>query len=142
MIRKAIYMRFGKADIPEDLRYTRNHLWVKIQGGLCTLGWTDYIQQNAGDVNFIELPQKGTAVKVDQDFGTIETSKWVDKLYSPINGRVVEVNEEIINRPELINEAPFTDGWFVEVEPLGEMRAQDSISAAEYFEYIKTCEGT
>jgi glycine cleavage system H protein len=142
MIRKAIYMRFGKADIIEDLRYTRNHLWVKIQNGLCTLGWTDYIQQNAGDVNFIELSQKGTAVKVDQDFGTIETSKWVDKLCSPINGRVVEVNEEVINRPELINEAPFADGWFVEVEPLGEIRAQDSMSATEYFEYIKTCEGT
>jgi glycine cleavage system H protein len=142
MIRKAIYMRFGKADILEDLRYTRNHLWVKIQDGLCTLGWTDYIQQNAGDVNFIELPQKGAVIKADQEFGTIETSKWVEKLYSPINCQVVEVNENALNHPELINEASYTDGWFVEVEPLGEMRAQDSMSAAEYFEYIKTCEGT
>lgn len=133
-------MRFETMDIPEDLSYTNTHLWVKIQNGLCALGWTDYIQANAGDVIYLELAEKGTPVNVDDEFGSIETSKWVDKLYSPINGRVVEVNEKIVHRPELINEAPFTEGWFVKVELQGEIGAQHLMSPLEYYEYLKACE--
>ena len=134
-------MRWGKVDIPEDLSYTKNHLWVKVQDGLCILGWTDYIQSNAGDVNYVELPQKGTQVNVNQDFGSIETSKWVDKLYSPIKGQVVEVNDKVLNDPELINKAPFTQGWLVKIEPQGEIKSQNLMSPMKYLEYIKASEG-
>ena len=133
-------MRYGTVDIPEDLNYTKNHLWVKMLDSLCTLGWTDYIQSNAGDVNYVELPRKGTSVKVDQDLGSIETSKWVDRLYSPIEGEVVEVNERVINDPELINKAPFTEGWLVKVEQKGEIGSGGLMSAGEYLEYLKACE--
>ncbi len=132
-------MQFGKATIPENLNYAKTHLWVKIQNNVCTLGWTDYIQRNAGDVNYIELPVKGTAVKVNLDFGTIETSKWVDRLYSPINGRVIEVNDGVVHNPEMINKFPFTQGWFIKVELQDGVGAQNLMSPMEYFEYIKVC---
>ncbi len=133
-------MRFGEVDIPEDLNYTQKHLWVRTQDQLCTLGWTDYIQKNAGDVNYVELPPKGTATEIDDDFGTIETSKWVDRLYSPIKGRVMETNDEVVKNPELVNKAPFTQGWFIKVEMQSETDSQGLMSPAEYLEYIKECE--
>lgn len=133
-------MRYGNVDIPEDLSYTRNHIWVKVLEDLCTLGWTDYIQSNAGDVNYVELPKKGTMVDVDEDFGSIETSKWVDRLYSPVKGEVVEVNGKVISQPHLINEAPFDEGWFIRIRPNGETASQDLLSASEYLEYLKACE--
>jgi glycine cleavage system H protein len=133
-------MRYGNADIPEDLNYTRNHLWVAIREGLCTLGWTDYIQSNAGDVNYVELPEKGTMVDLDEDFGSIETSKWVDRLYSPVKGEVVEVNGKVISQPDLINKAPFDEGWFVSIKPNSETESQNLMSATEYLAYLKACE--
>lgn len=132
-------MQFGTVDIPEDLSYTRNHLWVKIIDNLCILGWTDYIQSNAGDVNYVELPEKGTMVEMGQDFGSIETSKWIDRLYSPVSGQVVEVNDKVINQPELINKAPFTEGWLLKIKPNGEIGSQNLMSPLEYLEYIKAC---
>jgi glycine cleavage system H protein len=134
-------MQYGNTDIPEDLNYTRSHLWVAIKDGVFTLGWTDYIQSNAGDVNYVELPQKGTLVELDDDFGSIETSKWVDRLYSPIKGEVVGVNDRVINQPDLINKAPYVEGWFIRIKPNGETGAQNLMSATEYLEYIKACEG-
>ncbi len=133
-------MRFGEVDIPEDLNYTQKHLWIRIQDKLCTLGWTDYIQKNAGDVNYVELPPKGMATEIDDDFGTIETSKWVDRLYSPIKGRVMETNDDVVKNPELVNKAPFTQGWFIKVEMQSETDSQGLMSPAEYLDYIKTCE--
>lgn len=133
-------MRFGKIDIPEDLSYTKNHLWVKIEDSLCMLGWTDYIQSNAGDVNYVELPGKGTPVEVGKDFGTIETSKWVDRLYSPVNGRVVDVNDEVVRNPELINNTPFTKGWLLRIERQGETGSEGLMSPMEYFEFIQAAE--
>jgi glycine cleavage system H protein len=133
-------MRYGNADIPEDLNYTRNHLWVAIRHGVCTVGWTDYIQTNAGDVNYVELPERGTLVDLDDDFGSIETSKWVDRLYSPLRGEVVEVNDKVISQPDLINKAPYVEGWFVRIKPNGETASQNLMLATEYLEYIKACE--
>ena len=133
-------MQYENADIPEDLHYTRNHLWVAITDGICTLGWTDYIQSNAGDVNYVELPEEGTIVDVDEDFGSIETSKWVDRLYSPVKGQVVEVNHEVIGQPNLINKAPFAEGWFVKIEPNGKTGSKNLMSARDYLEYLKSCE--
>lgn len=133
-------MRYGKADIPEDLSYTKNHLWVKVLDPVCILGWTDYIQSNAGDVNHVELPARGAMVERDQDFGSIETSKWVDRLYSPLKGKVVDVNESVINQPGLINKAPFTEGWLVKIEPSGGVSSKDLMSPKQYFEYLRVCE--
>ena len=133
-------MQFGTVEIPEDLSYTKKHLWCKRSDNIFTLGWTDYIQSNAGDVNHVELAEKGTVVEVDQDFGSIETSKWVDKLYSPFMGLIVEINDKVIKNPEVINKAPFTEGWLVKIEPRGEIERQHLMSAVEYLEFLKACE--
>ena len=133
-------MRFGDAEIPEDLSYTKNHLWVDMKDRPYTLGWTDYIQINAGDVNNIHLPAKGTLLDVNQEFGSVETSKWVDRLYSPLKGRVVEVNKGLLNKPELINNAPFGKGWFITVEPSEKKPSEGVITPEEYCEYLKVCE--
>lgn len=133
-------MRYGNAEIPEELSYTKNHLWVNTLGDVSTLGWTDYIQSNAGDVNYLELPKKGTRVKAGDEFGSIETSKWVDKLYSPIEGEVVEVNDSVVKQPELINQFPFTEGWFVKIKPEDEMASRDLLSPADYLAFLKLCE--
>lgn len=135
-------MRFRDAEIPEDLSYTKNHLWVNMKDRLYTLGWTDYIQINAGDVNHIDLPAKGTLLNVRQEFGSIETSKWVDRLYSPLKGRVAEVNNKVLDNPELINCAPFGEGWFIAVEPSEEIQSEGLITPDEYYEYLKVCEKT
>ncbi|MEE8320488.1 MAG: glycine cleavage system protein GcvH [Gammaproteobacteria bacterium] len=133
-------MKFGKVDIPEDLSYTPSHFWVRVEDNLCTVGWTDYIQRNAGDVNYIELTANGTTLTVKQDFGTIETSKWVERLYSPVGGRVLEVNDRVIQIPWLINRAPFGEGWFIKIEMQGEMGPPSLMSTREYREHIKTCD--
>lgn len=133
-------MQFGTVNIPENLSYTNTHLWVKMQNGICTLGWTDYIQDNAGDVIYLELTDVGSPIEVDQEFGSIETSKWVDKLYSPLFGRIVEVNKKAILSPEIINQAPFTEGWFVKIEPQSKIELQQLMSPLEYLEHLKLCE--
>lgn len=133
-------MQFGEIDIPDDLGYTKKHLWIRRRNGLCTLGWTDYIQGNAGDVTYVELPEAGAVVEAGRDFGSIETSKWVDKLYSPVAGRVVEVNEKTATNPELINESPFADGWLIRIEPRDDAWLKELMSPAEYRAYIESCE--
>lgn len=133
-------MRYGEVEIPEDLIYTKKHLWVRIQDNVCALGWTDYIQYSAGDVNYVELPENGTQMEIDQDFGSIETSKWVERLYAPVNGLVTAVNDRIIHNPSLINKAPFTEGWFIKLDLQDETGPNNFMSPWEYLEYIKTCE--
>ena len=135
-------MRFRDAEIKENLSYTKNHLWVNMKDRLYTLGWTDYIQINAGDVNHIDLPAKGTLLNAEEEFGSIETSKWVDRLYSPFKGRVDEVNKKVLDNPELINSAPFGEGWFIAVEPSGEIKSKGLMTPEEYYEYLKVCEKT
>ena len=133
-------MKYGEVDIPEDLIYTKKHLWARIQENVCTLGWTDYIQYSAGDVNYVELPEKGTQMELDHDFGSIETSKWVERLYSPVKGRVTEVNDVVVRNPVLINKTPFTDGWFIKVDLEVEAGIKNSMSPLEYLDYVKLCE--
>ncbi len=133
-------MELEKTVIPEGLRYSRGHVWAAFENGLCVLGWTDYIQQNAGDVNYVELPEPGKRVEKDQEFGTIETSKWVDRLYSPIAGEVVASNREVLQRPELINQAPFGEGWLVKLRVDTAVESPTLLSPDEYAAYVQTCE--
>lgn len=133
-------MKYGNAEIPEELSYTKNHLWLSTLGDITTLGWTDYIQSNAGDVNYLELPKKGARVKAGDEFGSIETSKWVDKLYSPIEGEIVEINDRVVKQPELINQFPFSEGWFIKIKSEDEMTSQDLLTPADYLAFLKLCE--
>jgi glycine cleavage system H protein len=124
--------------IPVDLLYDRNHMWCREENDLRVIGWTDYAQFSAGDVRYISLQaKKGDVIETGNEFGTIETGKWVGKLYSPVPGEIIEVNAKIVKEPELINGSPYTEGWLVKIKPVEEEKT-GLLTPDEYQEIIKT----
>ena len=100
-------------DVPNDLVYTESDEWLRVEGDRVLVGVTDYAQQQLGDVVFVELPQRGSAVERGEPFGVIESVKAVSDLYAPVSGEVVDVNQDLTDRPELVNEDCYGDGWMV-----------------------------
>jgi glycine cleavage system H protein len=103
-------------NIPQDLLYTKDHEWVRLNGDLATIGVTDFAQGELGDVVFVQLPDKGTKVEQGKSFGTIEAVKAVADIYAPLSGEVVEVNGGLADKPETMNSDPYGDGWIVKVK--------------------------
>lgn len=97
--------------MPEDLRYTTDHEWVRVEGNNVRIGVTDYAQDALGDVVFVQVPTIGTSVKAGESFSEVESTKSVSDIYAPITGSVVEVNDELGDAPERLNEDPYGDGW-------------------------------
>ena len=105
-------------EFPEDLRYTKEHEWARDEGtGRVRVGITDYAQDALGDVVYVDVPEVGTAVTAGQPFGEVESTKSVSDVFSPISGTIVERNPLLEERPELVNEQPYADGWLVVIEP-------------------------
>ena len=119
-------------EIPDDLRYTAEDEWVLVEGGECTMGVTDYAQDQLGDVVFIELPDAGTAVTGGKPFGVIESVKAVSDLYAPLSGEVTERNERLADEPELVNSSPYGDGWMIKIRLANPARLEGLLSADEY----------
>ena len=105
-------------EIPEDLRYTREHEWARKKGERVVVGITDFAQDALGDVVYVDLPEVGVTVEADQPLGEVESTKSVSDVYSPVSGTIVERNPLIEERPELVNEQPYGDGWLVVIEPV------------------------
>jgi glycine cleavage system H protein len=124
-------------DFPKDLKYTKEHEWVKIDGDSVTVGITDYAQDSLGDVVYVELPQEGGNVTKNEPFGVVESVKAVSDLYSPVSGTVAEVNDAIIDSPEAINDDPYGDAWMIKVELASEDELDDLLSAEDYESYIE-----
>jgi glycine cleavage system H protein len=103
-------------DIPSDLKYTKEHEWVSLDGDIATIGITDYAQGELGDIVFVELPSVGENVSQMDSFGTIEAVKAVSDLYAPVSGEVVEVNEALADDPMVINRDPYGDGWMIRIK--------------------------
>lgn len=101
---------------PENLKYTKDHEWIRIEGSTGIVGITDYAQGELGDVVFVELPSVGKKVEFGQSFGTVEAVKAVSDLYSPVTGEVTEINKEIQDSPELVNKEPYERGWMIKVK--------------------------
>jgi glycine cleavage system H protein len=101
--------------IPDDLRYTKDHEWLRVEAGRGTVGITDFAQDALGDVVFVELPAVGTTLTAGQTFGVVESNKTVSDLFAPVAGQVVEVNEALRTRPELVNQEPYGGGWMIRV---------------------------
>lgn len=101
---------------PNDLKYTKEHEWVKIQNNSVTVGITDFAQGELGDIIFIELPKEGESFNVGEIFGTIEAVKTVSDLYMPLSGKIIEVNTSINDNPEFVNEDPYEKGWMIKIE--------------------------
>ena len=104
-------------EYPQDIRYTRQHEWARVEGGRIRIGITDYAQDALGDVVYVSLPAVGSAVTGDQPFGEVESTKSVSDVYAPVTGTVAEVNAALEEHSELVNQQPYGDGWLLLVEP-------------------------
>jgi glycine cleavage system H protein len=122
-------------EVPDDRRYLESHEWITTDTPT-RVGITDFAQDELGDVVFVELPQEGDTVTAGDSFGVVESIKAVSDLYAPISGEVVAVNEELFDRPELVNEDPFGDGWMLELDA-ADASFDDLLSAEEYREQIE-----
>jgi len=124
-------------DFPQDLKYTKEHEWVREEGGSVVVGVTDYAQDSLGDVVYVELPQEGAAVTKDEPFGVVESVKAVSDLYSPVSGTVLEVNDSIVDSPEVINDEPYGDAWMLKIELADPDDLDGLLSVEEYQSYIE-----
>jgi len=127
---------------PTDRRYTKEHEWVRVEDDLGTIGITDYAQDQLGDIVYLELPSPGTQVKQLDKLGEIESVKAVSDLYSPVSGELVEVNQEVNDRPELVNQSPYEEGWLVRVRLADPAEVDKLLSAEQYDELIAQAQET
>jgi len=123
--------------LTENLLYSEEHVWAKQEGDRVRIGITDFAQGDLGDIVFVELPELGDEIEADEPFGSVESVKTVSELYAPIGGRVIEINEELENSPELINESPYDEAWIIAVEPFDESELEELLSDEEYEEFIE-----
>ena len=124
-------------ELPEDLKYTREHEWVSIEDSVVTVGITDHAQEQLGEVVFVELPAVGDKVEKAEPFGVVESTKAVSDIYSPVTGEVKEVNDDLPDSPELVNEDPYGDGWMVKIAIGDATDLEDLMTAEEYRRYIE-----
>ncbi|MEO0275603.1 MAG: glycine cleavage system protein GcvH [candidate division WOR-3 bacterium] len=122
--------------VPEDLKYTKEHEWAKIEGDIATIGITDFAQSELSDIVYVELPAVGTMVEQMQPFGSIEAVKTVADLYAPLSGEVIEVNEELETNPGIINEDPYGLGWMIKIRITNPEEIQNLLSPEEYKKLI------
>ena len=119
-------------NIPENLKYTKDHEWVKIEGDIATIGITSFAQSELGDIVFVEVDTEGEELEVEEVFGTIEAVKTVSDLFMPINGEVTEFNEELEDTPELINSSPYDEGWIIKSTISDSSDLDNLLSSEEY----------
>jgi glycine cleavage system H protein len=124
-------------NFPEDLKYTREHEWCRVQGNRAVVGITDHAQDQLGDIVYVELPEVGDGVKKGESFGVVESTKAVSELFSPVTGKVVEVNDPLSDAPETINEDPYEEGWLIQVEVSDPADLKDLMDAAAYQKFIE-----
>lgn len=125
------------SNIPQDLRYTAEHEWIRVEGDVATIGITDFAQAELGDVVFVELPDLESHFEAAVTFGTVESVKSVSDLYCPLAGTVVEVNESLEAGPERVNEDPYGDGWLVRIRLDDAASAEGLLDAAAYDELVE-----
>tara|TARA_Y100000589_G_scaffold321098_1_gene351878 strand:- start:84340 stop:84720 length:381 start_codon:yes stop_codon:yes gene_type:complete len=123
-------------NIPADLKYTKEHEWVKIEGDTATVGITDFAQSELGDIVYVEIETEGETLDADEVFGTVEAVKTVSDLYMPVSGEVVEVNEALEDEPEAVNQDPYGKGWMIKVKMTNPEEAENLLTADQYKELI------
>jgi glycine cleavage system H protein len=119
-------------DFPEELQYTKEHIWVRVEGGKAVVGITDYAQSELGKITSIELPEVGDEIQQEDSFGSIEARKTVADLYAPLTGTVLELNEELLDNPALLNEDPYDSGWILVISLDDPEELTLLLSAEEY----------
>ncbi|WP_040929409.1 glycine cleavage system protein GcvH [Nosocomiicoccus massiliensis] len=119
---------------PNNLKYSEDHEWVKVDGDTVTIGITEFAQSELGDIVFVELPEEGDEIAKGDDFGSVESVKTVSELYAPVSGEVLEVNEELEDSPELVNESPYEEAWMLKVKLADASELDELMDAAAYDE--------
>jgi glycine cleavage system H protein len=122
---------------PEDLRYHREHTWTNVSGNKATIGITDYAQESLGDIVYIDLPDIDMDIEMNSEFGEIESTKATSSLIAPVSGRVLEVNEDLAESPEVINDDPYGKGWIAVVEIEDNFDLDDLMDYSEYTKYVE-----
>lgn len=125
------------ANVPEDLHYSKDHEWVRVEGGAAIVGITDYAQDSLGDVVYVELPKVGDQFAANESFGSVESVKAVSEVFSPVSGEISAINESLSDEPEKVNEDPYGNGWMIRVKMTSPGEVDSLLSAAEYEDFTK-----
>ena len=123
---------------PSEYLYSKEHEWVRVQDDICVLGITEFAQQELGEVVYVELPEVGQVFDANDEIGTIESVKAVAEVYTPVAGEIVEINDSVVDDPELLNEDPHTEGWLIKVRFSSAADLKSLMSAEQYEEYVKS----
>ena len=124
-------------DFPEELKYSKEHIWVRIEGNSAVIGITDFAQEELGAISGIELPDEGDEVEQDDSVGSIEARKSVVDIYAPFSGVVISVNQEVLDTPTLLNDDPYDGGWLVEVDLHDQDELKGLMTADDYADYVE-----
>jgi glycine cleavage system H protein len=125
------------ANIPDDLHYSKDHEWVRVDGNVAVVGITDYAQESLGDVVYVELPKVGDDFAANESFGSVESVKAVSEVFSPVTGEIVGTNEALADTPEKVNQDPYGDGWMIRIQMSNPGEVDSMLTAAEYEDFTK-----
>ena len=119
-------------NFPQNLKYTNEHEWIRVEGDMAYVGITDYAQEQLGDIVFVDIPTVGESLEANETFGTIEVVKPISDLFLPVAGEVVEQNESLEENPELVNKDPYGEGWLIKMKPANLKDIEDLLDAEAY----------
>src|SRR5919106_2663457 len=125
------------ANVPEDLHYSKDHEWIRVEGDIGTIGITDHAQDSLGDVVYVELPKAGESFAAHESFGSVESVKAVSEIFTPISGEIAEVNESLNDEPEKVNKDPYGEGWMIKMTMSAAGEVDSLLTAAEYEDFTK-----
>ena len=125
------------ANIPDELHYSKDHEWVRVEGNVAIVGITDYAQDSLGDVVYVELPKVGDEFAANESFGSVESVKAVSEVFSPVSGEVVGINETLADAPEKVNTDPYGEGWMIRLQMSKPGEVDSILTAAEYEDFTK-----
>jgi len=122
-------------NFPQELKYTKDHEWIKIEGDVATVGITEFAQSELGDIVYVEVETVGESIEAGEVFGTVEAVKTVSDLFMPVSGEILEFNDELEGSPELVNESPYESGWMIKIKIDGDL-PEDLLNSEEYSELV------
>jgi glycine cleavage system H protein len=123
-------------NFPDNLKYTKDHEWIKIEGNHAIIGITDFAQSELGDIVYVEIETEGETLDKEAVFGTVEAVKTVSDLFMPVSGKIAEVNKGIVTKPESVNKDPYNEGWIIKIDMTNTSEAGDLMSAADYSKMV------
>ena len=125
------------SNVPENLHYSKDHEWVRVEGSVAVIGITDHAQDQLGDVVYVELPKAGDEFAANESFGSVESVKAVSEIFTPVSGEVTEINDSLTDEPEKVNQDPYGDGWMIKIRMKSQGVVDSLLTAAEYEDFTK-----